>query len=891
MTDFRNKPHISRGPTLHRGVVPPLPRLPFTFSHPSNYLIAPTGTGQRYLVLMVLPADQALPSGYTSGSLQVDLQGKLETAALNANGFWQEATYGKTNFAFDYSDDIISLKDNWFDIYFGGDFRLRGSGAIYPIAWTGGEELQIACDNGFSVTVTFSGGPQTLSQVIGTVASAVATARQAQGIPALYAGEFQGQLMLQTEDTGPERSITVSGSAVPALGFSSPVTWAGGAAIDRSSEIIQEAIEKHLADKTDEESRSLLTQYGGIVLSYSGADTHYWPNAVDAQYSIRGVSCNFSTIRMEWCDGWNVFAHEIGHNLGLPDLYHDLTGEEVGPWDIMDNSGFEGSHPTAWIKAWKSGHSYAQLGLNEPWMTGSAIKVISAPAAHQTSQDEVLLLPTSCRMPETNPFATEPLYHAIRLESGDPNYSYYVEAREIGPFNDPTLGAATFDQRIPGNGVIVTDSVNDLGSTLVSRENVCLLTQRLQPLVRAGDEFVKPLRGAERIKISIKDVIGSSPSVYRVAVEWGPGSAYQDLRIEPWRPPPWESPDIWVDTELNGWDVYLHSDPSRNPDVPGSPVGNGDQLRVNWPARLYARVWNDGDRPASNVVVDFSVVVPAGSGLGVPIGSFTIANIPPQQFAIAMVTWTPKTSNEGHVCVQASIQLQSGEANENNNWAQENITDWYLEGGSPFEPVEVPFQIRNPLDTAAHIRLHATGLRPGFHLTVPDVEFWLAQGGTYSGIARLIADASVPVERAGFTAPSSSAPLISLYWSVHKACNWEAFGGISGWAHAVRKTSLGVVVEPLLTAYQPRVARLRVTATTSVGPVIQAGIAMRLIAGDGATILCARGSTGSAGSGVISVTLPEEYPVNAEYEAEVVLLPSVGVGPAECTVPVRFGRR
>jgi hypothetical protein len=58
---------------------------------------------------------------------------------------------------------------------------------------------------------------------------------------------------------------------------------------------------------------------------------------------------------------------------------------------------------------------------------------------------------------------------------------------------------------------------------------------------------------------------------------------------------------------------------------------------------------------------------------GTDIGEDTI-DLPAGGSALAMVRWTPASANQGHVCVRALVDYDTGELNANNNMAQENIT-------------------------------------------------------------------------------------------------------------------------------------------------------------------------------------------------------------------------
>lgn len=878
----------------------------FTFSNPINYLLVPSQLDQKYLVLMALPSDQSLPDGKTAATLRDDLAAKLNGPDPCVSGFWQEASYGKTSFLYDISDAVIPLNETWDEIYFGGGFVLQGTGATYPVVWLGTETLTITRENGFSVTVQFPAGNQSLDSVIQTIADAVRAVISAgwEG-GSVWAKQYLHQLRVISTDPGPQTLVTVEGTAVSALGLGSPTTIAGSDPVDKSDAVLKEALDAHFTNKSPAELEALFTGqngYRGVILSFSGNDTLIdpshagtFPEHISGADPSTPVKVDLSVVWTDWTVSWFVLAHEIGHNLGgMPDLYSKdsrFIGTQLDGWDIM--CGCADSHPTAWVKAWWTGNSPEDAsdpgsGLCDPWMPTTEIATLLPPSANGNRDVEVLLLPTSCKMPSVNPFATDPNYanlplvHAIHVPFG-PNHSYYVEARHKGPFTHPTLGSANYDTSIPQNGVIVTEAVNDTSPIEVYRVNVCLLTS--QPLQKAGDEYVKPLEGASKIKVRCLEVIKGNPSVYRVAVSWGPGSFF-DLRITPWNPPPYESPDIWVDSEENGWGVYTHSDAALNPDVLGNPVGNGDRLQVGKQCKIFARVWNDGDKVAKNVTVDFSIIVPAGTGPGIPIGPpVTIQEIPAGSSKVTDgLLWTPKSANEGHVCIQASINYQDGELNANNNMAQENLTDWYLEGGSAYTPVEFPFQVQNPLLRRAHIRLRARGLVPWYFVDAKPVDFWLDPGEIKHGFAR-IRTSGYPVHLP--TIPAS--PCISLEWLVHLGCWWAPFGGVSGWAYAVRKSTLGIHVRPRLTAYHPRERLVYLSAQTAVGPISKTPVRVCLLDRSRNAIMTARGVTGVDGRFETAIWLPPERGLTEQYEAEALLLPTEHTGRAEASVKFMFG--
>ncbi len=126
-----------------------------------------------------------------------------------------------------------------------------------------------------------------------------------------------------------------------------------------------------------------------------------------------------------------VYAHEFGHELGLPDLYNINNGRTIlGPWSLMDkglwNGDPAGSSP-AHMEAW----SKTQLGF----ISGSALATANAGA-------------TSTFTIDTTEVASSGV-HAVEVPLGstsNPSQYYLIEVRSL-------IG---FDSALPASGVLIT---------------------------------------------------------------------------------------------------------------------------------------------------------------------------------------------------------------------------------------------------------------------------------------------------------------------------------------------------------------------------------------------------------------------------------------------------
>jgi M6 family metalloprotease-like protein len=136
---------------------------------------------------------------------------------------------------------------------------------------------------------------------------------------------------------------------------------------DNFVEISQEAFEIASQDQSfnfsqfDKNDDQIIT-YDELSIIIVSSGTQYQPSfAYYVRDSIKnivtwdGVSldgeCCFVSERWDW----SSYAHELGHSLGLPDLYDysfvDVTGDSygVGPYDIMCST-YHKSHFSAWCK-------------------------------------------------------------------------------------------------------------------------------------------------------------------------------------------------------------------------------------------------------------------------------------------------------------------------------------------------------------------------------------------------------------------------------------------------------------------------------------------------------------------------------------------------------------
>lgn len=232
------------------------------------------------------------------------------------------------------------------------------------------------------------------------------------------------------------------------------------------------------------------------ITSFAYVEPKSFPN--DGGVSLR-VGC------VAELDPVGVYAHEIGHTLGLPDLYHYSVAPDdfVGPWDLMAMGSWNGppgkpgespAHPTTWCKI--------KLG----WLPGSRILTV------ERGQFKVVTID-----PHEIPSVRT---QAVKIPLPDGTY-YLVEVRQ----------KTGFDNYLPSVGVLITRIDERLGSGegIVKVIDANSLTYSL-------DDATFDVRQtfddkANHVRVS---VLSTEDSSYRVMVEYeSPDLAVAVISLSP----------------------------------------------------------------------------------------------------------------------------------------------------------------------------------------------------------------------------------------------------------------------------------------------------------------------------------------------------------------------
>ena len=474
-----------------------------------------------------------------------------------------------------------------------------------------------------------------------------------------------------------------------------PSPWPSNSFAPKNGNAFAQAVISNAAAQVDASNNPLIdfSQVRSVILVVRSAgtastDNFFWPQAWGGNFTIPGGSANFNVLGMP--DDWEgtrdtrtrteTLCHELGHNLGYPDLYTnvaswnysaDIQARDVSNLDLMSREAQLPDMSIAqrmetgwvrpeWIQTFDFSRSTIPLSQN---ITLHAIED-GAPPSGQLSGVE------------------------IRIADG---WNYYFEYRrsEGGQVGDQLLGSDTST----GNGAVVgTDVISQNFSFPINRPQVI----RLRPDVEGEQSFFLPgqdYKEKDTSSMAVADfkmsVISATGTSAVVKIEYGTNGR-PDLYIRPWPGGDnWQSPDIEIRN-------------ARSIADPGQWFNTPWEGHVN---TVVAKYHNRGPVTCQNVQVEFFVK------------DFTVSNAPeaslgtdthdlPPESSTATVEfstqWLP--GNQGHRCIiartplyiDASVNPNIVELSDSNNEAQSNYTHYISASASPGRRVRSTVALYNP---------------------------------------------------------------------------------------------------------------------------------------------------------------------------------------------------
>ena len=408
-----------------------------------------------------------------------------------------------------------------------------------------------------------------------------------------------------------------------------------------------------------------------------------WPTATIGEWSgwvTAEGNLTLGAIQMpyDWTerDGRQIYAtlsHEIGHNLGLGDLYKPkVSGRNVGGWDIMDkerdlpNYSLANKMRLGWIpESWVESFNFATLGSD----------------VDQT----ITLQPASSGAPPSG----RKVGAEVRVADG---WNYYFEYRK-----DNALQIA--DRVLPQNNrVLGTDVVSGHFQAPILRPSILLLPH--SSVLDNNQSFEAIDTTSEIYPVKFRATAsGIDGTKADLRLEYGV-VGYPDPSIEPWGAPPWQSPDIEIRNARNLVDPSWFNVPW---------AGN--------PNTVVAKVTNRGQLDAPGVRVEFYVKDFTVGGVPETYLGSDVQDIAEGATVEFTTDWTPP--GEGHYCIRVKIPLyiRPGdppipEMTELNNSAQTNYTRFISATSSPALRKISSITVGNPYDRATRVYISAAQKNP-----------------------------------------------------------------------------------------------------------------------------------------------------------------------------------
>lgn len=445
------------------------------------------------------------------------------------------------------------------------------------------------------------------------------------------------------------------------------------------------------------------------------ATTGLWPYDLPAGFT-RPISVSIQS----YANPAARFNHGMLHQFGLVDLYaHEgvsFPRPYVDEWDNMGGF-YNNVHPLVWSKeraGWLTAHGDTVTYIARPLAGASYGGLNPIPIFRNTST------------------AANRKGIAIGLSEGAAtlaaeNVFYFAESR--------SNSAGTFDSALPGSGVLIY-YVNELipqgeGPVILRDKN--LLTQGLgDAFFSAGDVVSIPGTG-----ITLTILAGTGGADFNIQVDYT--APVTDYNVFITRGDTingqfysYFSPDIWVDSPKNGFNLGGGPPPHDQRDKPVAGLVN----------RIYARVHNAGPATAFDFDVRFRISEPYHTVGGEAdfdkfVGIKHIDSLGVGQ-TNEFVEWTPATADEPHACVKVDlINLVGTDTNANDNWAQENLEIVTSITSSPFHPVTYNYNLTNPYKDPALFYFRAEGVPPGWKVVLNPRKIRLNPGERMVGQATI----------------------------------------------------------------------------------------------------------------------------------------------------------
>ena len=362
-----------------------------------------------------------------------------------------------------------------------------------------------------------------------------------------------------------------------------------------------------------------------------------------------------------------TLSHELGHNLGLLDVYDieeysdDVTARITSDWEMMAGSRDRLPHFSLSNK------------MRMGWVPANQLRLYNFQGSGGVN-DPITLHPTERADPPAGRF------RGIEIRLGD-GLNYYVEYRA-------EQGSQVSDDLPTDRRVIVTDVTSEDFAAPLARPRIMFVPNDIDgdgPIIGSGSDFEDKDPGTQ-MDLAVS-VISTSVDQAAVRVTYG-SQGKPEPGIRPWNGgPTWQSPDIEVRNDR------ATAEPAKWFNVPWLGHDN----------TIVAKVRNAGDLTATGVVVDFfATEFTTGDGPWVSLGNAT-RDVGPGATVEFSRPWNPSAADGRHYCVIVRIRLYQAPGNpaivdQNiyNNEARSNYTSFISASASPSTRVGTSVLLANP---------------------------------------------------------------------------------------------------------------------------------------------------------------------------------------------------
>lgn len=386
---------------------------------------------------------------------------------------------------------------------------------------------------------------------------------------------------------------------------------------------------------------------------------------------------------------FDVLCHELGHQLGLPDLYredaiHGPGRDFVAHWcEMGSNAGQHFSsycrHKLGWVPPARVRN--VQPDLSTGFTFDGVIRL--GPAGSNVGEADMVRINTSLPLMPFSGFHVEVRTRAAtsRVDANLPsNYEPGVLITKISAVGDLTVGMAERPVFVQSRGQ-TADSLHDAA-------------------FRAGDaDFFDPDTG---VRVSV------------LAINLQTGEAQVRVRMTPPPRPDVFVSDIALDSPTNGFGSLTFPDLwgdsidyslvvrwQDNSPFPATPILPPDVTPINHRLRVTLR--NNGNAGAAGVrakvvfarpeiPASFDIANPASwSPLAIDEQDVNFGDMAPGDLVTRAVNYTPR----GPFVAAVFIERPAGEMMVLNNFATESFVVQWLAFGSPYTPLRLETKVTN----------------------------------------------------------------------------------------------------------------------------------------------------------------------------------------------------